>query len=232
MIFLDIEVSKAEPEPWMLPEAENARSDDEDISPHDLAYDQSSLQTLCGGFIVCVGVAVDDKAVVMLENETVDEAGELAMLRRLELGFGKNKNHPVIAYNGARYDFLWLRHRGIRHGLYDLSARMWQDKPWDTKCIDPFLLWNQGSRNRHGRLTSIARFLGIDIPDTISGSDVQGLIDAGDMATVMKHCVYDVELLREVFKHMVCAGWVPSVPRSTYEPQKPAPLRLNTIVPK
>lgn len=188
----------------------------------DEIREQSSLHTILGGVIACVGIAVGDKPVTVLQNDTLDEGGELAMLRKLESGLARYPTESLVAYNGASYDFVWLRHRALRHGLFALARRCWQAKPWETKCIDPYLIWGKGLR---GKLPEVARFVGVHVSDGIAGKDVQGYLDAGNLALVVEHCRSDVDLLRDVFRVMAAAGWVEGEDPDMYAPLEPAPLR-------
>lgn len=235
-IYIDIETSQSEPEPWMIPdvaamEPPGNMSKAETIAKWraekaetivDEIREQSSLHTILGGVIVCVGIAVDDKPVTVLDNPTLDEAGELAMLKKLELGLARYPSDPLVAYNGASYDFVWLRHRALRHGLFALARRCWQAKPWERGCIDPYLLWGKGLR---GKLPEVARFVGVQVEPGISGKDVQGLLDAGDLVAVAAHCRSDVELLRDVFRAFAAAGWVEGEDPDAYAPLAPAAPR-------
>ena len=236
-IIIDIETSQSDPEPWMVPDVATMAPpanytkpetiqkwrDEKAATIVDEIREASSLHTILGGIIVCVGIAVGEKPVTVLENKTLDEAGELAMLQQLEKGLTRYPSEPLVAYNGASYDFVWLRHRAARHGLYALAARCYQAKPWDRKCIDPYLLWGKGLR---GKLPEVARFFGIEVPDDgITGKDVQALIDTGDIETVKRHCASDVELLRDIFGVMASCGWVEGEDPDHYAPIQPAPLR-------
>ncbi len=238
-IYIDIETSKAEPLDWMIPDVANEDPPGNYKKPEaiekwreeraanvvDEIYDRSSLEALLGGFVVCVGIAVDLKPITVLVNETLDEAGELAMLQKLEKGLGKYPSDPLVAWHGIRFDYQFLRHRAIRHGLYVLARRFWAAKPWDRKLLDPFVAWQGPDRTTKGHQKEVARFLGIEVTDTTTGKDVQRFLDAGDIASVKAHCIEDVRVLREIFTAFAAAGWVEGEDPDCYAPLAPAEPR-------
>lgn len=240
-IFIDIEVSQADPLPWTVPDVATMEPPGTMKKPDTIAAwraeksatiiddlrKESSLHTILGGFIVCAGIAVNDKPISVLVAPSLDETGEVAMLRKLQSGLERYPDEPLVAYNGAAYDFVWLRHRALRHGLYSLARRAHQAKPWSVKCLDAYLLWSGAGRGVRGKLHEVARFLGIESDDTTTGKDVQALLDAGNLDAVKAHCAEDVRLLREIFACFAAAGWVEGEDPDNYAPREPMPPRLT-----
>src|SRR5262249_46643679 len=125
---------------------------------------KSSLEPLLGGLVLVVAIAVDDQAPKALVAPSGDETGERTVLEQLERGLVRYPDHPLVAWNGCGFDWPFLGKRAIRHGLFTLARRCWFSHAWgDAMHIDPRLVWRMYDRNTPGRLTQVARFLGIQV---------------------------------------------------------------------
>jgi hypothetical protein len=57
-----------------------------------------------------------------------------------------------------------------------------------------------GTQARGGtKLTDLCEAFGIEVDDTIDGSQVAERWDAGDIDTIVRHCEADVERVRELY---------------------------------
>lgn len=238
MIYLDIETLQQDPYEWAIKpdneiKAPKTYKDPEKIAAYlaEAAANQvaelrtrSSLDPLLGGIVVCVGIAVRDADPVVLLNESSDEAGEGALLRKVQAGLLRPGNNelPLVSWNGT-FDWRWLAIRALRHGLYDLARRARPAKPWgDRMHIDPLEAWRLGSRDCLAGLANVARYLGIEVTDSIDGSRVAEVWHA-DRQVVVDHCRADVVRLRAVTAHLAAAGLL-QLEEDTAAPALP-PLR-------
>lgn len=239
LLFCDIETSKVpEPEPWVvdgmkppgtMSKPETIAKWREEQAP-EVARDQSSLTALYGGFVVCVGVAVDERPVQVLAVDEVTEAGERALLEKLDAGLARYPGHVLCGWRIAEFDARFLRQRAARHGIWRLAGRLWQAKPWDARILDLHLAWQAGDKRQVGRLKQVARYLGIPVADEVDGSGVQDLLDRGDLASVVEHCRSDVEITRQLAWRFQAAGWLEGLdpdaaPDLPVRPPRPSPLQ-------
>lgn len=234
-IYLDIETLQQDPYPWMMrPDEIKAPAnykDPEKIAEYVTAgtarYEQaqrerSSLEPLLGGVIVCVGCAVDDADPVVLVAESGDETGERALLARLWRALERYPTTPIVSWHGA-YDWDWVAKRALRHGLPGLAGRALGAKPWgDRLHVDAREPWTRLDSRALARLQDVARYLGIEVPDTATGADVARLW-AEDPARVVEHCRSDVRLLREITRIELAAGWLSLEGQSEAETPVPPP---------
>jgi hypothetical protein len=224
-IYLDIETLQQDPYDWMIRDDADLRPPKNYKDPEKIATwraeaaasqvadlrERSSLDPLVGGIVACVGVAVGDADPVVLVNTTSDEEGERALLAKLAAGLtkGDRAGMPLVSWNGA-FDWRYLAIRALRHGVYQLSARAKPAKPWgDRLHCDPSEGWRLGSRDCLWRLADVARYLGVEVDDTISGAQVaQAWGTESGRQAVIDHCRADVVRLREVTARLVAAGLV------------------------
>lgn len=236
MIYLDIEVIQQEPYGWMIRPHEieapaNYRDPDKIAAYvesalakyHEDLKAKSSLEPMLGGVIVCVGCAVDDADPVVVINDDGDETGERLLLGRIEraLCSADRLSVPIVSWNGA-YDWAWLAKRAIRHGRYDLARRMTPPKPWGSRThVDAREPWTRLDRYALSRLQDVARYLGIEVADTVTGAQTTQLWET-DRAAVVEHCRSDVSLLRAIAQIEARAGWL-DMPIPEAAPAVPPP---------
>lgn len=222
-IVLDIETADQPPEAFMVPDVDLLDPPATHKKPESIAAwreerraalpgelrAKSSLEPLIGGIVVCVGLAIDDQPVHVLTVATVDEAGEHAILARLEAGLLRHPEATLITWNGSGFDLEYLRKRALRHGLVSLARRMYHEKPWNSaRHVDLRAAWCGANKTAPGRLGQVARYLGIEVKDDHSGAQVSALIEAGQLAAVTDHCRSDVTITREILYRFADAGWV------------------------
>ncbi len=241
MIFLDIEVIQQDPYPWMVKPDDEVKIPKNIKDPEKIAErraeaianqdanlrDRSSLEPLLGGVIACIGAAVGwERAPGVLINESGDESGERKILRALQnrvcgeppAGQDDARKMPIVAWNGSKYDSPFLWKRAMRHGLWPLCARLHTDKPWDTRVLDPSLLWRGSDWDSLWAQRDVAQYLGIEVNDDVHGSKVSTLWST-ERARVVEHCRSDVHVLREIVRRLVLAGKV-----SAPEPEGETPI--------
>jgi uncharacterized protein YprB with RNaseH-like and TPR domain len=178
-------------------------------------WEQTPLEALHGK-VLCIGIAKDDAAPTVLWKPTERETLEL-----LDAGLAKYPGEALCAYRGIHFDFLFLARRALKYGLHRLAGRMYQPKPWGGARghVDPYLAWAGPERNAKGRLGDVARFIGIEVVETVDGKRVPELWhEVAVMAydeprrvevetQIRDHVVEDVRVLREVHRAMDAAGW-------------------------
>ena len=227
MIYLDIETLAQDPYEWLVKDdpadikVPRNIKDPEKIAAHrQAAFDsqvadlreRSSLDPSIGGIVACVGVAVGNADPVVLVNATSDEAGERALLIKIAAGLtkGDRAGMPVASWNGAKFDWRFLAVRAMRHGVYALSRRMASLRPWgDRLHVDPAERYRMGLSISEclWSLDGVCQLLGIDVADTISGSQVaQAWGTEAGRQSVIDHCRADVVRLRGVVAHLAAAG--------------------------
>lgn len=221
-IILDIETLQQEPEVFMIrstaelkppanykkEEAIQKWLEDAAASQVQELREKSSLEPLLGGTVCAVGIAVDMQEPKALMATSGDEEGESSLLRLLEAGLSRYPDHVLVTWNGTSFDMEFLRKRAIRHGLYDLARRLYQDKPWSRTHVDLFKVWQGNNRQALGRLRAVASFLGLDSPDSSTGADVSRAWADGDLEAVKLHVIEDIRLTREIYWRFAAAGWV------------------------
>lgn len=172
----------------------------------DEAHRKTSLESTQGR-ILCVGWCLEsepDEVLVAVSDGTV--ASEDEMLGKLEKSLREHRPATIVAHNGVRFDFRWLRNRALLHGRYGLARRFFQSKPWDTHLADTYAAWVAPDRSGRGKLTDVCRFLGIEVlADEIDGSQVYDRWLAGDMGAIITHVHADVLALRDLDR-VLCRG--------------------------
>lgn len=221
-IVLDIETLQQDPEPYAIksreelrppanykkPEAIEAWKDEQLATQVEDLRAKSSLEPLLGGTVCCVGIAVDAQEPKALLAPSGDEEGEAVLLRQLDAGLARYPDHVLVTFNGVKFDAEFLRKRAIRHGIWRLARRLFQEKPWSRTHVDLFQVWQGNDRQAMGKLRHVAAFLGLSSPDTSTGADVAALWAAGDFEAVRLHALEDVRLTREIYWRFRAAGWV------------------------
>ena len=231
-ICLDIETLRQTPYPYVIRDPTTARAPRTHKSAEAIARwreelatsqledltEQSSLEPLYGGIVCVVGIAVSTvgpdgewmhRDPVALQIATDDETGERAMLTQLQAGLARYPMARFVIASGSGYDYRWLALRAAHHGLWELAARMYVDKPWGThRHLDVLAAWRGAERSAKGRLIEVAQYLGVDVTPTIDGSQVTDEWCGGGRDRVVAHCLEDVRVLRETYWRMRLAGWL------------------------
>jgi uncharacterized protein YprB with RNaseH-like and TPR domain len=173
--------------------------------------------------VLMVGIAVEDADPVVIWNTTAqtwsadaevsaDEwiAGETRALRLLSSGLERYPDATIVAHNGVRFDYPFLKLRALKHAVYPLAKRLHQAKPWDVNVADTYAAISAPDRQRKGAsLDGVARYLGIDrTANPISGADVYQRFVDGDLQAIEAHCTDDIRVLREIDTRLLLAGMI------------------------
>ena len=159
--------------------------------------------------IVCIAVAIDDDPVLASCGSTVECLGALQGFIREQLD---GASFQLVSHN-ASFDCRQLRHHAMRWRMPYLVKALPGRHRYCRRVTCTRQLW-EGLRGPYPKpkqesysLSSIARFLqleGAEDGKTTHGRDVGEWVAAGDWASVERHCVLDVELLRRL--HRVLLG--------------------------
>lgn len=206
-LFLDIETTctvdpavierlsaKIKP-PGNISKAETIAKWEADSRPAAVA-EAVSRTALSGSYgrIVAIGHAVADGPVTVSVSQS--EAELLRSLFALDVDHGCFPK--LVGHNLTGFDLPFIRQRCIVLGV-KLPYWFPRDiKPWSTNLCDTQVAW-AGVRD-YISLTELAAVLGIEVSPTISGADVPGAFQAGDLEAIVAHCREDVRVTREVYR--------------------------------
>ena len=105
----------------------------------------------------------------------------------------------LIGYNIQNFDIPFITARTIRIG-YSVEAsylrRMYRA---DLMTIVTRYL---NTRNRNLSLRAVADFLGIEVNDSVSGSDIPQLWQEGDFNAIIEHCISDLSVTAQVYEKL------------------------------
>lgn len=145
------------------------------------------------GSIIAIGVAVADGFPTVA---TGDEADILRLFMAQPVDHGCFPK--LVGHNLTGFDLPFIRQRCIVLGV-KLAYWFPRDvKPWSDNLCDTQVAW-AGVRD-YISLSELAAVLGIEVAPTISGAEVPGAYAAGDMDSVVAHCMEDVRVTREVYR--------------------------------
>lgn len=149
------------------------------------------------GRLAAVGYAMGDDPVQVISGN--DEASLLHRIRQVinEFNMEAKSRDVLVAFNGE-FDFRFLKQRFIVNHIKPPHL------PLDRGdyFFDPMKEW-AGYRGYISQ-ADLEIALGIERNDPIgSGADIGAAIDAGDWASVVRHCEIDVTNLREIHRRMV-----------------------------
>lgn len=222
-IILDIETLQQVPEDFMVPAVESLeppanykaadtiakwRAERATALPRELS-ERSALDPLLGGTVCVVGLwRSGQPSPVVLTAPSGDETGERWLLQALQAGLASYPDHTLVTWNGAAFDLPYLRKRAARHGLWALSRRCHQTKPWNTaRHMDLRLCWGGSDKAAPGKLRQVARYMGAEVADEVDGASVTSLWWADRVREVEAHCRSDVRLTAYLFAAFDAAGW-------------------------
>lgn len=168
------------------------------------------------GRIAVLAWAVDDGEVVPVQCDTLDI--ERAALRMLGDVLSRQRAYKLTGHNIKGFDAPFIAVRAYWHGLGQVARAVWKPgaKPWDQPVEDTMDLWPVVGyagrpseavptvRGHTGRsLPTLCRLLGIPTDaNPIDGSEVAAAWYDGRRADVVRHCVEDVEQVREVYRRI------------------------------
>ena len=142
--------------------------------------------------VVCIGWSVlQDDVPVQLEAIGIDGLSEANML--YGLGSFLENADGVVTWAGLRFDLPVLQLRSLRHGLSQPWYRGRMQGRYEDAHVDlADVLTLRGLSGDRLHMDDAARLIGLPGKDGVDGSQVAGLVAAGDMAAVRAYCSRDV----------------------------------------
>lgn len=211
-IFLDIETIPSQAEGA----AERARErikppknykDPEKIEAYinekaEEAYLQTSLDGSYGE-LFCIGFALGDEPaqVVYRDFESTSEKDLLDSFWDI-LGSDLSVGATWVGHNVLRFDLRFIWQRSVIHRVRMPHRMPFDASPWSSEVGDTMLMWT-GERNSYVSLDELLAILGIESKDAMSGADVWPYIIAGKEDEVIRHCLRNVEEVREAYNRML-----------------------------
>lgn len=203
-VFVDIETLPAADAASVPPvRAPSTYKDPEKIAAYiaeraGSAYRDTSFNPLLGR-ILCIGVAVDEGAPVVLH--AADENGEPDERRMLaDLGAIVGTERTIwVGHNLAAFDLRWLYYRARKYGLPVADSIPWEK--WSKTIEDTAdLAMGPNPRGDMPSLSALAAFFGIPGKQGMDGSKVYDAWKAGRIAEILAYCAHDVMMTREVHR--------------------------------
>lgn len=146
--------------------------------------------------LVCVGYAVlQDDMPSLLAAVSVDLLPPDSAEADLIQGLGGVLGHAdtVVTWAGLRFDLPVLQLRSLRHGLAQPWYRGRMQGRFEDAHVDlADVLTLRGLSGERLHMDDAARLIGLPGKDGVDGSQVAGLVAAGDMDAVRAYCSRDV----------------------------------------
>lgn len=161
------------------------------------------------GRIVCAGrgCIVDEFTVDVDVFMARDEDVEIAALEWL-WGSIDDANGQIITFNGLGFDVPFFLFRSMVNGVKPTvpvkTLRDWQRRYSYGPHFDCRAVLTQWDNRTTGTLTDWAECLGCNVPQTVSGSDITDLYNAGDFDAIAEHCRADVQTTKALYQR--CAS--------------------------
>jgi hypothetical protein len=162
--------------------------------------------SLDGGYgqIFCIGFAVDDQPVIVIDVDNYSREAEAELLREFwRLLDPLIVSNPVwIGHNVLGFDLPFLWRRSVILGVAPMRPIPYNAAPWGHEVNDTMIMWC-GQRNAYISLDELLSILGIPSDDIISGSEVWDVLQGTDgVNLVMQHCYANVSETREAWRRM------------------------------
>lgn len=157
------------------------------------------------GEIFCIGYALGDEEATVIHRDTDDpEWTEKALLESFweMLGNDLSMTATWVGHNVQRFDLRFIWQRSVIHGVPMPMRLPFDASPWSKELADTMMMWT-GERNSFISLDDLLDILGVESRDPISGADVWDAIEAGDSHLVVRHCLRNVEEVREAWRRMM-----------------------------
>lgn len=110
----------------------------------------------------------------------------------------------LVGHHISGFDIPLIRQRCIVNGIKMAHWFPKDPKPWSDTICDTMVAW-AGARDTIS-LSELAFVLGIEVAETIPGSEVPQAWADGMFEDVLAHCSEDVRVTREIYKRIVAAG--------------------------
>ena len=179
--------------------------------------DRSALDPMMGQ-VLCIGVAVDDAAPVVIYEET-----EFETLLVFARGMMRHPYRAIAGHNIISFDLPFLCKRAAYHAarcsvaldaeaLRRLARMLWSPKRWGNRqpqIIDTMVTWQGADSRARASLDALCEHLNIErAPGQIKGADVPAAHRVGRRADIVEHCMDDVECTRRVLEQLIALGMV------------------------
>ena len=205
--IIDIEtIPSVEPPPMHTISADARLKDPEKIALDKAAklakaWDQTSLDPVFGQ-VFCVGVSYNmmEPAVLQSVPGRTSEENE----REVLISLGKVIQRParIMAWtDSSGFDWNFLIKRAAKHGLFDLCREIRR-----AELVPLGKLWQMGDLRCTWNKDDVARLLGIDNPDPVSGKDVADLYRMGQWDSIHQHAYHDVVVETKIAQAMANMG--------------------------
>lgn len=156
------------------------------------AWESTSLQPMYGEIVtVCYTGASGEVTGVQRDPRDLSRSSEAEILGLLWHSLRDYRACPHFVGWQLGFDlrFLWMR--SMICGVRPPWHIPWRAKPWQGLYTDLLYEWAGGELEGY-KLQTVAKVLGIEMDDTIDGSQVWACVQAGRMDTVVQHCRSDV----------------------------------------
>lgn len=147
--------------------------------------------------IICVVLGWNTESgpkLITLGDHSDGPATEVSILeqfnRVMEEDLRCKIDQPDFTGFNVRGDLRVLAQRFMAYGLKPACFLPYQFQPWSDRYTD--LMW-RFDPEVYPKLSELCYMFDIEADDEITGADVQGLWDSGDIETIVKHCVADVQ---------------------------------------
>lgn len=147
------------------------------------------------GQIICIGYAIDDGEVAVLEGEEKQILKDFWAIAKNERLF--------IGFNNMDFDLRFIYQRSIVQGVIptkDLNFARYRNNP----IYDIMHEWNKWDMRSHISLDSLAKALGIPSSKggEIEGKNVWQAYKDGRLTEICEYCKRDVEVTRQIYLKM------------------------------
>lgn len=193
-LFLDLEcLPGLTPPPLEEIEAPANYKDPEKIAAYKLEAQQElwhkQATVSYKGRIVCAAWALGDAEPTVVSGDEKDVTGKLYAAMQMA--------YHYIGHN-VTFDLLFAAHSGIRHG-FAIGQLIESKTKWDKVYSDTMEMAGFGLEWHYKiSLENLCKLCGIE-PPFGKGSDVFAWHQAGDMASIEKHCLSDLVAMRNCF---------------------------------
>jgi uncharacterized protein YprB with RNaseH-like and TPR domain len=180
-------------------EAENSH-----LANYDKEWRGNALKSLKLN-IVCISAAIDDGPIVQFVSALGDAGDQDVMTEfaRWIVDSGLTvENTAVVSHNGTSFDWPIIRHRGVKYKLPILVQMFSFSGKNDPRARDTQTMWQGTDWKTHYSMDNIAKFLGFEGKNDVTGAMVHDMVLAGKIQEVADYCSHDVEQLRLVFNAM------------------------------
>lgn len=158
------------------------------------------------GRILCIGAAINDEPVQVFCHDPVTPEAQRSTLDDfrywLESSLGEMAMIKWVGFNVKGMDLRWIFQHSVKFRLTKLARLIPRERY--SKMVEEIRdIWTGGEYGDRTRLSDIAEFLGLEgKSEGMDGSKVWPAYRAGKLSEIIEYCRRDVELTREIHKHL------------------------------